>query len=117
MCAPPLGVALGVALALAGACAASPPPPAASLDQAFAAIQVHEARIEHARATVSDPSRECAAVCAAGRDATGSAAEACAIAREAADADALTRCELATRSATSLEAQAVERCTCGERAP
>jgi len=110
-------VTLGVTVPLLGACAASPPPPAASLDQAFAAIQVHEARIEHARATVSDPSRECAAVCAAGRDAGGSAAEACAIAREAADADALTRCEVATRGAAAISAQAVERCTCGERVP
>ena len=106
-----------MAIALTGACAASPPPPAASLDQAFAAIQVHEARIEHARATVDDPSRECAAVCAAGRDATGSAAEACGIARGTADADALTRCELATRGATAIAAHAVERCSCGERVP
>jgi hypothetical protein len=65
----------------------------------FSAIQVHEARIEHARATVDDGGSPCAEVCAAANDATGAAHELCAIARRAGDPDALTRCEAATRGA------------------
>jgi hypothetical protein len=83
----------------------------------FSAIQVHEARIEHARATVDNTGSPCAEVCAAASDASGAASELCSIARRAGDPDALTRCEAATRGAASIHAQAVQRCGCGERAP
>jgi hypothetical protein len=115
---PVSALTLGIALcATCAACAASPPPPAASLDEAFAAIQVHEARIEHARARVQHADGACADVCAAVSEAEGSASELCAIAREARDADALTRCEAATRSGETLLAQVATRCGCAGRAP
>jgi hypothetical protein len=81
-------------LASASACA-SDAPSRATLGSTFAAIQVHEAGIERARAATASPASTCAARC----DATASSAEhtqqLCDLAHAAADADALTRCDRA----------------------
>lgn len=109
---PGLACATVVASAL-HACASAPAPRQARLDDAFARIQVAEARIEHARADVARPDSACSAVHAASDRAGAASAELCTVAREAADPDALVRCEQGERSARSIELQADRRCARG----
>ena len=110
-------IALGfVALGLP-ACAANPPPPTRSADEAFAAIQVQEARIEHARATIMNAASTCDASCMAADDATAAAHALCELAQEVADPDALARCERGTRAVGSINDGAAQRCACEDPAP
>jgi multidrug resistance efflux pump len=87
-----------LAVAFVAACASNAPAQPASLDRVFAEIQVHEAAIEHARAEISQPTASCEQRREAVARTSGDAARVCELARAAADADALARCERASRT-------------------
>ena len=99
-------------LVSACACAGSGTARQANLDRAFARIQVHEADIEHDRALAAGEEATCDARCAAGASALSHGRRLCEIARAAADADALERCERASRSADMIAASAGVHCHC-----
>jgi hypothetical protein len=92
-------------------CASATRQPAA-LDAAFARIQVHEAAIERARLDVQRPGSDCGPACGAARSARLEQVRLCAVARDADDPDALTRCTRAQGAVASLNAQAARRCAC-----
>jgi hypothetical protein len=96
---------------LAG-CATAQPGREQQLDRSFAEIQVQEAHISHA---VAERRAECASACASSDRARSASARLCAIAREIADADALTRCERGREQASDLDADVGSRCRCEER--
>jgi hypothetical protein len=108
----PLGARarLLAAAALLGACGGAVQAREATLNDAFARIQVHEARIADASAVLSRADTACAdrETAAAGvceqRDAI------CAIARDVVDADALTRCERAEGACTAAHGEADVLC-------
>jgi hypothetical protein len=109
--APLLAAALLVPTIGAFGCA-SATPQRASLDAAFARIQVHEAAIERARLDVQRPSPDCGPACGAARSARLEQDRLCRVARDVADPDALTRCSRAQGTVASLNAQAARRCGC-----
>ncbi|MFI5308321.1 MAG: hypothetical protein ACHQ53_13260 [Polyangiales bacterium] len=94
------------------ACASERPSERGTLDLAFASIQRNEAGIEHARASTGSADASCCEVCAAANDAAAEQVRLCGTAREAADVDALSRCESAQRSVRSIAERAGSRCRC-----
>jgi hypothetical protein len=96
----------------ASACACGGAQQPAGLDRTFAQIQVHEAGIEQSRAIAEDSAAECAEQCSAATDAAGHERALCSLARSAADADALERCERATRTSAAIDTGTRARCRC-----
>jgi hypothetical protein len=101
-------IAVMFAAACAGANAAQPAP----LDATFAQIQVHEAGIEHSRATLARDDVGCEERCAASASAAQDQERLCALARTSADADALERCARAQQTCAAPEQGAHARCGC-----
>lgn len=94
------------------ACAGSGAERPAELDRTFAQIQVHEAGIEHSRAVAENSDIACSEQCGAATDAAHHERELCALARHAADADALERCERAMRTSAAIDSGTRARCRC-----
>jgi hypothetical protein len=96
----------------AAACAGSSAERPADLDRTFAQIQVHEAGIEHSQAVAENSDTTCAEQCAAATDAARHERDLCALARSAADADALERCDRAMRTSSAIDTGTRARCRC-----
>lgn len=94
------------------ACAGGSAERPAELDHTFAQIQVHEAGIEHSRAVAENADSACVDQCGAAIDAAHHERDLCALARSAADPDALERCDRAMRTSAAVDTGTRARCRC-----
>lgn len=86
----------------------------AEIDDLFAAIQVHEAAVDTARDAAIRSDRTCPARCKAVLAGLEHGEQLCALAANAADADASARCERARRIASASRAEIAAACpSCG----
>lgn len=104
------------AAALVAACGGGTQTREATLNEAFARIQVHEARIDTERAAVADTEATCAARRQAADDVCAERDGICGIAREVVDADALARCEHAGDACVAARGEVGARCERGDAA-
>ncbi|MBO6939636.1 MAG: hypothetical protein JJ863_31990 [Deltaproteobacteria bacterium] len=102
-----LTLALGLGL---GSCASSEPPPPATAAH-FDAIQRQEAIQDEVRVAVLEPTTECPSVCTGTARGCEAAERICSIAASVTDADAQSRCDLATDRCTQYRTAAT-RCEC-----
>ncbi|MGD8860174.1 MAG: hypothetical protein PVI30_09175 [Myxococcales bacterium] len=106
---------LALLVLTASGCAGTQKPRERRLNDAFARIQQHEARISHERAVVvrTDPELPAGARCDAAGRLCDEADALCAIAREVEDADALARCDQASATCEATRLQAAGDCEGG----
>lgn len=99
-----------LAAVLVAACGGATQTREATLNEAFARIQVHEARIDTERAALAHAEATCAARRRAAEQVCGHRDGICGIAREVVDADALARCERASDACVAARGELGAQC-------